>query len=199
MQEYFQKLRPLKSFDKNDGKVVGFAFNRQREIEKKKESFISRVKGEHVERCVEIVTKENKALRELCELHPWFPSLMEGMLNNHITIGAPSVNSKMLNLSKKEANTIGRRTAKILREKAITEAAVDQWMIQHPAMMEMNEKYDFFIPMCIVIGRQKVMDAPWVSVIIQWPIRVYTVSSSSIIDSFEKRILTTPPSPNLHY
>ena len=105
--------------DKNDGKVLGFAFNRQRGIERKKESFISRLKGEHVERCVTVVVKENKALRELCELHPWFPSLMKGMLNNHLVMTGPSVNSKMLNLSNIEANTIGRKTAKILREKAI--------------------------------------------------------------------------------
>ena len=163
MQTYFQKLRPLTKLDINDGRAIGVALNNQRGIERKKESFLSRLTGKHVERCVDIVVKEHKSLVELSELYPWFPSLMEGILNNYIMMAAPSVNSKMINLSNIEARIIGRKIAKTLREKAIVEAAVDQWKIQNPALLEMDDKYPFFIPMCIVIGRQKVIDAPWVS------------------------------------
>ena len=88
---------------------------------------------------------------------------MEGILNNYLVVSAPSVNSKMLNLSNMEAYTIGRKVAKVLRSKATAEMAIDQWMIQNPALLQMNEEYPFFIPMCIVIGRKKVIDAPWVS------------------------------------
>ena len=163
MQQYFQKLRALRVCDINDGRAIGVAINLQREIERNKDSFRGRWKGEHVERCVSIVAKEHKSLSELSKLYPWFISLMEGLLNNNIMLTAPSVNSNMLNLSVIEAYIIGRKLARVLREKATAEMAIDQWMIQHPAMLEMNEKFEFFIPMCIVIGRQKVMDAPWVS------------------------------------
>ena len=116
-----------------------------------------------MERCVDVVVKENKCLRELTVIHPWFPSLMKGMLNNHIQVVAPAVNSRVLNLSHKEAYTIGSKLSKVLRAKTTTALAVDNWRLQHVALQEMDKKYPFFIPMCIVIGQQKVRDAIWVS------------------------------------
>ena len=74
---------------------------------------------------------------------------------------SPVVKSHMLNLSKMEENIIGRKLAKSLKGKKTAEAGVDQWMLAHRAMIEMDKKYKFFIPMIIVIGRQKVIDAPW--------------------------------------
>ena len=61
MQQYFQKLRPLNSLDDNDGRAIGVAFNLQRAIESKKSGWFG---GKHVERCVEVVMKENKSLQE---------------------------------------------------------------------------------------------------------------------------------------
>ena len=58
---------------------------------------------------------------------------------------------------------IGKKLSKTLRSKSTAEGAIDQWRLQHIALQEMNEKYPFFIPMCIVIGQQKVRDAVWVS------------------------------------
>ena len=34
-------------------------------------------------------------------------------------------------------------------------------MLQHKSMVELNRTYPFFIPMCVVIGREKVKDAIW--------------------------------------
>jgi len=160
VQQYFQRLRPLDLLDDKDGHAIGVNFNIQRAIERKKSGWYG---GKHVERCVDVVVKENKCLQELTVIHPWFPSLMKGMLNNHIQVVAAAVNARMLNLSHKEAYTIGSKLSKVLRAKLTTEIAVDQWTKQHVALQEMDKKYSFFIPMCIVIGQQKVKDAPWVS------------------------------------
>ena len=164
MKNYFQKLRTLALLDSNDGEAMGVAFNLQRTIERNKEGWIYKRGGKHVEQCVMIVIKEHTALRELTGLYPWFPSLMIGMLDNHIYMKPPPVLSKLLNLSHKEANITGLKLSKTLREKATADAGVDQWMLQHTAMVDMNRKHPFFIPMCIVIGRQKVVNALWVSV-----------------------------------
>ena len=160
VQQYFQRLRPLYLLDDTDGHALGVNFNLQRAIERKKSGWFG---GKHVERCVDVVVKENKCLGELTVIYPWFPSLMKGILNNHIQVVAPSVNTKMLNLSHKEAYTIGSKLSKVLRAKTTAELAIDNWRLQHVALQEMDKKYPFFIPMCIVIGQQKVKDAPWVS------------------------------------
>ena len=34
-------------------------------------------------------------------------------------------------------------------------------MLQHRSMIELSREYSFFIPMCVVIGREKVKDAIW--------------------------------------
>ena len=159
MQDYFQKLRPLDVLDKKDGEAIAYSFVQQRKIERKKGRFL----GNHVELCVEKVTKENKALIELSGRHPWFPNLMKGMLNNHIFLVPPPVRSKMQNLSMKDAEIIGRKLSKSLKGRKTAEGGVDEWMLKHPAMIEMARKYPFFIPMCIVIGTEKVIHAPWVS------------------------------------
>ena len=95
------------------------------------------------------------------EIYPWCINLMEGILNNHLLMVQPVVKSKMSNLSKMEANIIGRKLAKTLKGNETAKAGVDQWMLAHLAMIEMDKKFKFFIPMIIIIGRQKVNDAPW--------------------------------------
>ena len=164
MQTYFQKLLPLNNLDARDGEALGVAFNVQRSIERKKERSIRRLlEGKHVKRCVAIVVGQNKGLRKMSELHTFFSSLMEGILNNHLMMSEPAVNSKIINLSSKEANTIGRKLSKILKSKPTPETAIDQWRLQNPAILELDKRYAFFIPMCITIGTQKVIEAPWVS------------------------------------
>ena len=91
---------------------------------------------------------------------------MIGILDNHIYVKPPAIHSNMMNLSHKEANITGLKLSKTLKGKATADAGVDQWMLQHIAMVEMNRKYPFFIPMCIAIGRQKVIDSLWVSVVL---------------------------------
>ena len=122
------------------------------------------------------------------EIYPWCIDLMEGILNNHLLMVPPVVKSKMLNLSKMEANTIGRKLAKALKGKRTAEAGVDQWMLAHQAMIEMNKKYKFFIPMIIVIGRQKVMDAPW-----GMKFRVYFGAFISILGKLSILFLSLEP------
>jgi len=160
LQKYFQKLRPLELLDEKDGEAIGIALNIQRKIERHKEGLRERWNGAHLQRSVAIVMKDHRALRELVEIYPRCIDLMEGILNNHLLMVPPVVKSKMLNFSKMEANIIGRKLAKTLKGKNTAEAGVDQWILAHPARMEMKKNCKFFAPMIIVIGRQKVIDAP---------------------------------------
>jgi len=146
--------------DESDGKAIGNAFNLQRNFERNKSGWKGMWSGMHVEKCVAIVMKDHRALRELVEIYPWCTDLMEGILNNHLLMVQPVVKSKMSNLSKMEANIIGRKLAKTLKGNETAKAGVDQWMLAHLAMIEMDKKFKFFIPMIIIIGRQKVNDAP---------------------------------------
>jgi len=147
--------------DESDEKAIGIAFNLQRKSERSKIWWRERWLGFHVKKSVAIVIKDHKALRGMSEMNPWFGDLMEGILNNHLLMVPPVVKSNMLNLSKLEANIIGRKLAKTLKGKKTAEVGVDQWMLAHHAIIEMNKKYKFFIPMIIVIGRKKLIDAPW--------------------------------------
>jgi len=193
MQQYFQKLRPLDVLDEIDGKAIGIAFNIQRKIQRKNAGMRERWNGVHIKRSVAIVMKDHRALREFVEIYPWCIELMEGILNNHLLMVPPVVKSKMLNLSKKEAYIIGRKLAKTLKGQKTAEAGVDQWMLAHPAMIEMGREYPFFIPMIIVIGRQKVIDAPW-----EMKFRVYVGAFLSILGKLSTLFLFSKDYFDIH-
>ena len=56
---------------------------------------------------------------------------------------------------------MGRSLSGALNARKVAEAGVDQWMLQYPALVELNKNNMFFLPMAITIGRRKLIQAPW--------------------------------------
>ena len=168
----------MEALDKRDGEAIGIAFNLQKTIERKLASWRGRWNGVHVRVSVDKVIEDHLALRELMGVYPWLKLFMEGILDTHLAVPTP-IRAKLLNLSSREANTIGRKLSNSLKAKKTAEAGVDQWMLLHPAMVEMGKTYDFFIPMIVTIGRQKVIDAPW-----GMKFRLYFGAFISLLDMF---------------
>ena len=134
-------------------------------------------KEDHINRCVIHCINESRALRELVLLSPWFDALLEGMLDNHIFSMPPQVKSTMLEITREQANIVGRKMAKRLKGKKLVAAGVDQWVLAHPVLLELAEEYPFFTPMCVLIGRQNIMNSLWGT-----KFRVYFGATLSILD-----------------
>ena len=149
--------KPLALFGKKDGIVAGFNF-----ISVLQEGKLANIEGELddetvISHAVALVILNNGALTEVAGHHPWFNRLLEGMLDESFALSFSAVNTSMLTLTHDEAHIIGRKLVKALKGKKTATGGVDQWRLEHPAMMEMSERYPFFIPMCVNIGTQQII------------------------------------------
>ena len=143
-----------------DGKVIGLAFvSKMMEVKREEEED----ENVYIQRCITLVVNDNKALRELVLVNRWFLSLVEGMLDNHVDILSmpQTITAGMSDLTDEQALTIGRKLNKALRGKKTVDAGVDTWIVSNTAMVEFNRVHLFFLPMCIIIATDKLLNSPW--------------------------------------
>ncbi len=74
---------------------------------------------------------------------------------------AKAVKSRLFNLSRKEAKSIGGALSTFLVTSTLPEAAVDEWISRYPALIELDETYAWFCPMMSTIAAQLLGDAAW--------------------------------------
>ena len=72
-----------------------------------------------------------------------------------------AVSRTLANITNDDAKAIGDSLSKSLKAKKSAAAGVDQWVLQNDELVAFVAIYHFFVPMCVIIGRQQVMDAPW--------------------------------------
>ena len=72
-----------------------------------------------------------------------------------------AINSKLDNLSNKKAEAIGQAFSAALEDRMVSEAGVDMWIQQYPALLELSKHSEFFLSMAITIGKRKLMQALW--------------------------------------
>ena len=153
-QEFHQKSRALKDLDRVDGLIYG-------ELLMKK---LSRAwnfsRTAQREARVHTMMRDHEALRQFTEMHPWFPSLVLGMLSMKIKM-PKNVASTMNTLISSDALQIGYAFTASLKSRKVAADAVMQWFVQYPALQELDAKYPFFYPMALTIGKLKLMEAPW--------------------------------------
>lgn len=99
-------------------------------------------------------------LREFIDSNPWFPSLVAGMLSNQL-VDPRAINTKLDNLSSKQAFEIGTHFSSAVRDRLIAEAGADMFLNDHPALIAFTKRHSFFLPMTIIIGQRKLEQAPW--------------------------------------
>jgi hypothetical protein len=155
IQEYFQRLRPLSVYDEKDGAAVGEIFmlktNEERQRDKGGSKYQVRVAS---------VVKNHFALKDFTAIHPWFPFLVEGMLSRRLR-DAIDVSTKLENLSRKEALTIGRSFALTVFDRQVADAAVDMFINEYPALVVLAKREKFFVAMVATIAQRKIETAPW--------------------------------------
>ena len=82
------------------------------------------------------------------------------MLNNWL-VEPKHINTKLCNLSSKDAMSIGKSFAWTLNDRRSAEAGAYLWIHDFPALVELGEKEKFFGPMVVTMGKRKLVQAPW--------------------------------------
>jgi hypothetical protein len=138
IQQHFVSLRRLEEWDAKDGEAVGEVLVMKTDAEK------HHGKGEtKVEARVRAMMKTQQGLRELGEKHEWFEALLVKALTNKLFAKIRSVrfvSSKLCNLSVTQAEMIGGALAMNIAANLTAPAAVDEWILQNPAMQELEHE-----------------------------------------------------------
>jgi hypothetical protein len=106
------------------------------------------------------VVKSHIALKEFSALHPWFPSLVEGMLSRRLR-DMRNIRTRLDNLSNREALKIGHSFSVPLRARKSAQVGCDVWINEYPALVLLAKRERFFVPMAHAIGQRKIEQAPW--------------------------------------
>ena len=120
---YFLQQRSLADFDADDGKAIGARL------------MFGKIKGEqHRHMGVKRIFKCHKGLVELEKEYPWITFLFEELMKGHLAMNTPK-NSKLGNLSVKEAMAIGKSLVPCLKARKTPQAGIYQWQMQNPSMV----------------------------------------------------------------
>jgi hypothetical protein len=138
-QDFFQCQRTLGRYDSEDGVPLGEAMMMKSKAEgalrgekKKREWAAVRLR--------ELFAK-HKGLDELGRKHVWFEGMMVEILRCKLG-KTRDVRSKLMTLSLKEGQTIGRGLAPSLATNLTGPNAVEEWVLRYPALKELEREYD---------------------------------------------------------
>jgi hypothetical protein len=155
VQDYFQRLRPFSAYDERDGAAVGGIFMIKTKEERERKKWADKYKIR-----VSTVLSNHAALKEFATSNPWFPSLIEGMLSSRLR-GPVSIQTRLHNLSNKEALTIGKSFALAVFDRQVAEVATGMFINEYAALVEFSQRERWFIPLATTIGQRKIERAPW--------------------------------------
>jgi len=138
IQEYFQALRGLEEFDADDARAVGEVMCIKTEAEKYPE------KGENKQSArMRVLFKKHLSLSDIGRRYEFFEGMMARVVLNTLQL-AGDVKSKLCSVSLKEGETIGRGLAMALASNLTAEAAVDEWILKHRSLEELDRTEAWF-------------------------------------------------------
>lgn len=149
MSIYFQRLVPLEDYEPMHGSALGQDLLWKAGL----------TKWRRIERLEEVVLR-SKALKGVVKELPWAKEMMVCVLRGSIDMNRV-VRTKLDCVSDKEAAQIGRNLIPALMTEQLAESGIDLWKIQNRAVKELMEKYAWFEPMAVVIGKGIVKTAAW--------------------------------------
>jgi hypothetical protein len=126
-QEYFQQLRGLGSWTKDDAVAVGEAMLLTTTATAKTFGRGTRL-SELFER--------HKGLREVQDRFDWFETLMLHVVENRLSL-AGKCGSRLCNVSLKDAEIMGKSLASSIAVNTGADAAVDEWIHRFGALEEL--------------------------------------------------------------
>ena len=106
------------------------------------------------------VVDRHVGLKQFAHSHPWFPSLVAGMLSNWLR-DPKIIQTNLATLSSKEALKMGQSFSVALKSRKVAEAGVDVWLNEYAALVQISKENAFFVPMAVTIGQRKLDQAPW--------------------------------------
>jgi len=171
MKDHFQGMRGLKSYDREDGRSMGYRLM---------SSTLARPGlGEEAKRKrerVKEVVESHQGMRELSKQYPWLVHLLEEAVLGVLVINRP-ISSPLVRITTKEATTIGRNITPALKARKTAEAGLYQWKMQNPAMVELFDDYPWFESLLTVVASEVIKVAPWG---LFW--RVFIGAALSLVD-----------------
>jgi len=138
IQEYFQALRVLEEWDAEDTRAVGEVMSIKTKAERHPEN------GENKQSArMRELFKKHLALSEIGRRYEFFEGMMARVVRNTLkSVG--DVKSKLCCVSLKEGETIGKGLAMALASNLTAEAGVDEWILKHRSLGELDRTEAWF-------------------------------------------------------
>jgi len=138
IQEYFQALRGVAEWDADDARAIGEAMCIKTKGEKHPD------KGENKQSArMRVLFKKHLSLSEIGRRYEFFEGMMTRVVRNTLK-PAGDVKSKLCSVSLKEGETIGRGLAMALASNLTAEAGVDEWILKHRSLGELDRTETWF-------------------------------------------------------
>ena len=138
IQEYFQSLRGLEEWDVDDARAVGEVMC----IATKAEKYPEKGESKQRARMRELFSKY-QALGEIGRKYAFFEGMMARVVRSSLK-PAGDVNTRLCNVSLKEGETIGRGLALAMATNLTAEAGVDEWILRHQCLGELDRTEAWF-------------------------------------------------------
>ncbi len=106
----------------------------------------------------------------------FFKPMLVQVLNNELW-PARYVMKPLGELEEKDGDKIGRGLASCLATNTTAEAAVDEWMLQYPSLVELEATHDWFRPLMVDISKSLLRTAPYGAVL-----RTFIAACLSLLD-----------------
>jgi len=134
-----------------DGKVIG---------EELMLNIKRREKGRSRGDIVESLVKDNKAVRELAAKYGFIESMLKAVVTTKLT-SMSQVQGCADSLSERDGTLVGQSLALSLLTTLTAQAAVDEWILQFPALQQVDNECPWFRPMLVLISYRLVGEVPW--------------------------------------
>ena len=119
-----------------------------------------REKGTKKEEAVRMFVAANEVLRAAVENLPVFEVMLVAVVNNRLHFGS-KVEGNAAELQDSHARAIGKSLAITLLTSTAVAAAIDEWILQFPALQELDKEYDWFRVMMETVGLKLMEGAAW--------------------------------------
>jgi hypothetical protein len=119
-----------------------------------------RKKGVAKEEAVRSFIGSNYVLRQAEEKYVFVTPLLNAVVKNKL-LGLRKVEAKAVELGEKEGKEIGESLARGLAINTKPDAAVDAFILNFPALQELDEEYEWFRPMLEAISYRLLEEVPW--------------------------------------
>ena len=124
------------------------------------ENLLRREKGMLEEEVLEDFFAVEKAFEEVSDQYEMFAPMVLAVYKNRL-YRVREVSGRLRDLDEKEGKDIGESLATGLATNTVPEAAVDEWIMQFPALKELDEHYDWFRPLLVGMSYKLMEEVPW--------------------------------------